>query len=84
MGSRLDCKVAAITGAGSGIGWAAAKLFDKIVAVNLKGVFLGMKYAIPVMLNGNGGSIVNTASASALVGWKGLSSYAGRRPPSCR
>ena len=38
------------------------------VAVNLKGVFLGMKYAIPVMLRSGGGSIVNTASAAGLVG----------------
>nr|WP_216638643.1 SDR family oxidoreductase [Mycobacterium colombiense] len=51
------------------------ELFDKLVAVNLKGVFLGMKHAIPAMLRTGGGSIVNTASASALVGWKGLSAY---------
>lgn len=51
------------------------ELFDKLVAVNLKGVFLGMKYAIPAMLRTGGGSIVNTASASGLVGWKGLSAY---------
>ncbi|OBA63628.1 short-chain dehydrogenase [Mycobacterium sp. 1100029.7] len=54
-------------------------LFDKILAINLKGVFLGMKYAIPVMLDGGGGAIVNTASASGLVGWKGLSCYAAAK-----
>ncbi|MCV7412771.1 short-chain dehydrogenase [Mycobacterium florentinum] len=54
-------------------------LFDKILAINLKGVFLGMKYAIPAMLDTGGGSIVNTASASGLVGWKGLSSYAAAK-----
>jgi NAD(P)-dependent dehydrogenase (short-subunit alcohol dehydrogenase family) len=37
--------------------------FDTIVAINLKGVFLGMKYAIPAMLDTGGGAIVNTASA---------------------
>lgn len=54
-------------------------LFDTIVAINLKGVFLGMKYAIPAMLDGGGGAIVNTASASGLVGWKGLSCYAAAK-----
>ncbi len=54
-------------------------MFDTIVAINLKGVFLGMKYAIPVMLDTGGGAIVNTASASGLVGWKGLSCYAAAK-----
>jgi NAD(P)-dependent dehydrogenase (short-subunit alcohol dehydrogenase family) len=38
-------------------------------------VFLGMKYGIAAMLRGGGGSIVNTGSASAVVGWKGHSVY---------
>ena len=54
-------------------------LFDTILAINLKGVFLGMKYAIPAMLDTGGGAIVNTASASGLVGWKGLSCYAAAK-----
>jgi NAD(P)-dependent dehydrogenase (short-subunit alcohol dehydrogenase family) len=54
-------------------------LFDTILAINLKGVFLGMKYAIPAMLDAGGGAIVNTASASGLVGWKGLSCYAAAK-----
>ena len=54
-------------------------LFDRLLAVNLKGAFLGMKYALPVMLRANRGSIINTASASALVGWKGLACYAAAK-----
>ena len=54
-------------------------VFDTILAINLKGVFLGMKYAIPAMLETGGGAIVNTASASGLVGWKGLSCYAAAK-----
>jgi NAD(P)-dependent dehydrogenase (short-subunit alcohol dehydrogenase family) len=38
------------------------EVWDRIHNVNLKGVFLGCKYAIPVMLNSGGGSIVNIAS----------------------
>ena len=49
--------------------------YDNIHAVNLKGVFLGMKYGIIAMLRTGGGSIVNTASAVGLVGWKHHSVY---------
>jgi NAD(P)-dependent dehydrogenase (short-subunit alcohol dehydrogenase family) len=41
--------------------------FDRIIAVNLRGVWLGMKHAIPYMIEAGGGSIVNTASIAALV-----------------
>ncbi len=53
--------------------------FDDVIAVNLKGVFLGMKHAIPVMVGGSGGSIVNIASAAGLVGWKGLAAYSAAK-----
>ncbi len=49
--------------------------FDVVHAVNLKGVFYGMKYGIISMLRTGGGSIVNTASAVGLVGWKHHSIY---------
>lgn len=39
--------------------------FEAIFAVNVRGVFLGMKHAIPAMLETGGGSIVNTASVAA-------------------
>lgn len=50
-------------------------VFDHIVAVNLRGVFLGMKYAIPLMLQGGGGSIINTSSIAALVAFPGMPAY---------
>ncbi|MCX4090813.1 SDR family NAD(P)-dependent oxidoreductase [Nocardia sp. alder85J] len=53
--------------------------FDTVLAVNLKGAFLGMKYGIPAMLASGGGSVINTASASALVGWKHLAPYAAAK-----
>jgi NAD(P)-dependent dehydrogenase (short-subunit alcohol dehydrogenase family) len=43
-------------------------VFDRLVAVNLKGQFLGCKHAIPQMLARGGGSIVNTASIEGFVG----------------
>lgn len=49
--------------------------FDRIVAINLKGVFLGMKYAIPHMLKVGGGSIINTSSMAAIVAFPLMSAY---------
>jgi NAD(P)-dependent dehydrogenase (short-subunit alcohol dehydrogenase family) len=43
-------------------------VFDRVVAVNLKGVFFGCKYGIPALRRAGGGSIVNTASFVALMG----------------
>src|SRR5438132_3409008 len=43
-------------------------IFDQLVAVNLKGQFMGCKHAIPHMLARGGGSIVNTASVDGFVG----------------
>jgi NAD(P)-dependent dehydrogenase (short-subunit alcohol dehydrogenase family) len=45
--------------------------WDRIMAVNVKGVFLGTKCAIPVMRQGGGGSIVNISSTAGLVGSPG-------------
>jgi NAD(P)-dependent dehydrogenase (short-subunit alcohol dehydrogenase family) len=43
-------------------------VFDRLIAVNLKGQFMGCKHAIPHMLERGGGSIVNTASVDGFVG----------------
>ena len=43
-------------------------VFDRVIAVNLKGVFFGCKYGIPALRRAGGGSIVNTASFVALMG----------------
>jgi NAD(P)-dependent dehydrogenase (short-subunit alcohol dehydrogenase family) len=62
----------------AGIGFARSILdtseedFDRVVAVNLKGVFLGCKYALPHLLaNPNGGVILNTSSNGGLIGRPG-------------
>lgn len=49
--------------------------FDRVVAVNARGVFLGMKYAIPLMLECGGGNIVNTASMASVVAFPQLVAY---------
>ena len=47
-------------------------LFDQVIAVNLKGVFLGMRHVLPVMLRQGSGTIVNTASVAGLFGGPGM------------
>ena len=54
-------------------------VFENIIAVNLRGVFLGMKYAIPLMLNTGGGSIINTSSMASLVAFLGMSGYSASK-----
>jgi len=49
--------------------------WDRLMAVNLKGVYLGCKYAIPLMRRQGGGVIVNTASVVALVGIENRAAY---------
>jgi NAD(P)-dependent dehydrogenase (short-subunit alcohol dehydrogenase family) len=44
------------------------RTWDRVMAINLKGVFLGCRYGIPAMLASGGGSIVNVASFVALMG----------------
>lgn len=43
-------------------------VFDLVMNVNLKGVFLGCKYGVPALLRAGGGSIINTASFVAIMG----------------
>jgi len=47
-------------------------VWDNLLGVNAKGVFLGMKYAIPAMKTAGGGSIVNISSVSGFVGQKDI------------
>jgi NAD(P)-dependent dehydrogenase (short-subunit alcohol dehydrogenase family) len=43
-------------------------VWDRVLAVNVKGVFFGCKYGIPALLRAGGGSIINTSSLVALMG----------------
>jgi NAD(P)-dependent dehydrogenase (short-subunit alcohol dehydrogenase family) len=51
------------------------ELWDRVQRVNLKGVFLGCKYAMPAMIRGGGGSIINMASVLGFVGDPDLAAY---------
>jgi len=50
-------------------------MFDQVMAVNVRGVWLGLKYVIPAMRDRNGGSIVITSSTAGTGGSAGISAY---------
>jgi NAD(P)-dependent dehydrogenase (short-subunit alcohol dehydrogenase family) len=53
--------------------------WDRVININLTGVWRGMKYAIPEMLKSGGGSIINTSSVQSLIGFPGWSGYAASK-----
>jgi NAD(P)-dependent dehydrogenase (short-subunit alcohol dehydrogenase family) len=74
---RIDCAFnnAGIEGRMADTIECSEEIFDRTIAINLKGVWLCMKYEIPQMLKQGGGTIVNTASVAGLVGFERLPAY---------
>jgi NAD(P)-dependent dehydrogenase (short-subunit alcohol dehydrogenase family) len=50
-------------------------MFDAVIGVNVKGVFLGLRHVLPVMLKQKSGAVVNTASVAGLVATPGMPAY---------
>lgn len=48
---------------------------DRLIQVNLKGAFFGIKYTLPVMIRRGGGSVINNTSSAAVTGRPGMSVY---------
>lgn len=70
----------------AGIGGAISSLvdfpdesFDAVMAVNVRGVYLGMKHVAPIMLEQGAGSIINNASISGMQGSARMSAYAASK-----
>ncbi|MGO8608711.1 SDR family NAD(P)-dependent oxidoreductase, partial [Rhizobium johnstonii] len=78
---QLDilCNVAGITGPQGSLEDAQEEDFDSVIAVNIRGLFLSMKYALPHLVRDGGGVIVNISSATALVGMPGLAVYSATK-----
>jgi NAD(P)-dependent dehydrogenase (short-subunit alcohol dehydrogenase family) len=74
---RIDCfhNNAGIEGAVAPTADYDEAVFDSVMAVNVRGVFLGMKYVLKQMLAQKTGAIVNTASTAALLGSPGMPAY---------
>lgn len=66
---------AAIEGAIASVTDYPTDLFDAVQAVNVRGVFLGMKHVVPAMRRRGGGTILNTASQAGVRGVPGLTGY---------
>ncbi len=78
---RLDilCNNAGFGGGMAPLHKQSLEHWDRIQGTNVRGVFLCMKYGITSMLKTGGGAIVNTGSASAVIGWKHHSVYASAK-----
>lgn len=74
---RLDvlCNNAGFGGGMAPLHLQSTEAWDKVHGTNLRGVFFGMKHGVISMLKTGGGAIVNTTSASGIVGWKHHSIY---------
>lgn len=78
---RLDCAFnnAGVGGTITRTAERSEEEWDLTMNVNLKGVWLCMKYELIAMLAQGGGSIVNTASAAGLIGFQSASAYAASK-----
>ncbi len=78
---RLDIAVnnAGIGGPAAAVGDYPIDGWDQVIAINLSGVFYGMRYQIPAMLKNGGGSIVNIASILGKVGFPMSSAYSSAK-----
>ena len=50
-------------------------MFDQVIGINVKGVFLGLRHVLPEMLKQKSGAVVNTASVAGLVATPGMPAY---------
>jgi NAD(P)-dependent dehydrogenase (short-subunit alcohol dehydrogenase family) len=66
---------AGIEGEGNFMAQLSEEGFDRVIAINLRGVWLGMKAALPHMVKNGGGVIINTASIAGMVAIKGAAAY---------
>lgn len=74
---RLDAAFnnAGVEGAQGPTGESTEDNWNRVININLRGIWACMRYEIPLMLKGEGGSIVNCASIAGLVGFPGIPAY---------
>jgi len=72
---HIACNNAGIAGKPALVGELSPDEWDKVIKVNLNGVFYGMRYQIPAILKAGGGSIINMASVLGQVGFEASAAY---------
>jgi len=74
---RIDCffNNAGIEGKVAPVAEIDEAVFDQVISVNLKGVFLGLRHVLPVLLRQKSGSVVNTASVAGVIASPGMAAY---------
>lgn len=72
---HFACNNAGIGGPAAPVGEYPIDGWDKVIGINLSGVFYGMRYQIPEMLKAGGGAIVNMASILGTVGFANSAAY---------
>ena len=72
---HIACNNAGIGGPSAPTGAYPIEGWDKVISINLSGVFYGMHYQIPAMLKSGGGAIVNMASILGAVGFANSPAY---------
>ncbi|MFR9805072.1 glucose 1-dehydrogenase [Pseudonocardia sp. RS010] len=71
----IICNNAGIDGELGPLGECSEENYDRIMGINARGVFLGMRYGIPKLIEHGGGSIINTASIAANVAFPTMPAY---------
>ncbi len=72
---HIACNNAGIGGPSAPVGEYPVEGWDKVISVNLSGVFYGMRYEIPAMIKSGGGVIINMASILGQVGFPNAPAY---------
>jgi NAD(P)-dependent dehydrogenase (short-subunit alcohol dehydrogenase family) len=70
---------AGIEGRNTPLAECPVELFDDVMAVNVRGIFLGLRHVLPVMLEAGRGAIVNTASMASFVAHAGRGPYSASK-----
>ncbi|HSD63004.1 MAG TPA: glucose 1-dehydrogenase [Ignavibacteriaceae bacterium] len=72
---HIACNNAGVGGPSAPVGEYPIEGWDKVISINLSGVFYGMRYEIPAMLKSGGGVIINMASILGQVGFPNAPAY---------
>lgn len=72
---HIACNNAGIAGASAPVGDYTIEGWDKVISINLSGVFYGMHFQIPEMIKAGGGVIINMASILGQVGFRNAPAY---------